>query len=157
VKRLILASVASVMALSFIGVASASAAPNGASTHYTAGPFYGATPGANWTCAGNRIVSNGAGTKDVESCLISGDTSGYVAGTYKSDPKLGVGVGGPCNGLAVGFIPFINELLGIPTNQVACWYSDFDGAGATKWTLTFADNGTSPDTWTLSIVAYYNS
>jgi len=148
-RRLLLACTASALAFSFVGLTSASAS-NGASTHYTAaGPF---TPGTTASCSGNRIVSNGAGVKDVETCVISGNLAGYVAGTYKSDPSLHATYGG-CVGVAVGIIPFLVPLLGGP---LTCWFSDFDGAGATRWTLTFADNGTSPDTWTLSLVAYYN-
>jgi hypothetical protein len=153
-KRLILACAASALAFSVICVASASAsASSGASTHFTAG--YPGTPGTFWSCSGNHIVSNGAGAKDTETCVVSGDVTGYVAGTYKSDPSLGLGTGG-CAGVAVGFVPFLLELDGFPPTDVACWFSDFNGAGATKWTMSFSHNGTSPDTWTLSLVAYYN-
>ena len=126
---------------------------NGAATHYalTFTGFYIA-PGIAWngTCDGNRIVNKGGGTKDVETCTISGDTSTIVAGTYKSTgiapPSLGY-----CVGYAVGSVPFVFG------GALACWASDDDGQLASSWQQTFTPVASSPGEWTLAVVAYYNT
>jgi len=153
-KRLMLASAAAAIAFSFVGVASASAS-NGAATHFTAA-YYGLPSTAYYACSGNRIVSNGAGVKDVETCTISGGVAGFAAGTYKSDPSLPAPTSGVCKGGALGYVPFLGVLVGSTVKQTFCFLSDYDNAAATKWTMTFSDNGTSPDTWTVDYVAYYN-
>jgi hypothetical protein len=152
-KRLIASLAAVVLGVVTLGGAASAVTPQGASTHYTStfSNFY-VDYGVAWngTCSGNRIVNNGGGTKDVETCTITGDTSTIVAGTYKSTgiapPSLGY-----CVGYAVGSIPFIFE------NAPACWASDYDGQFASSWKLSFAPGGGSPGAWTEDIVAYYNT
>jgi len=152
-KRLIASLAAVVLGVVTFGGTASAGTPQGASTHYTLSfsNFY-VDYGVAWngTCSGNRIVNNGGGTKDVETCTITGNTSTIVAGTYKSTtiapPSLGY-----CVGYAIGSIPFVFE------NTPSCWLSDFDGRGASSWKQTFAPVGGSPGTWTDDIVAYYNS
>jgi hypothetical protein len=150
-KRFILACAVSALAFSFLGVASASAS-SGAATHYTAAfSNVEINPGVfvSATCSGNRIVNNGGGTKDVETCIYTGDTSAFVAGTYKSTEIQSSP--GFCMGYAVGVIPFFFG------GSSACWSSDYDGQLASSWKLSFAPAGGSPGTWINDIVAYYNS
>ena len=99
---------------------------NGAATRYT---FW--WPGATTsTCTGVR-VANKVSVKDTETCLMSGYTDGFIAGTYRGNPT--------------GPLP--------PYGDTATWKSDFDGRVATSWKITFLDNGNR--TFTANIVAYY--
>jgi hypothetical protein len=76
-------------------------------------------------------------TKESETCLISGDTTGFVAGTYSGNPT--------------GNLP--------PLGATFQWSSDYffglDGSfvPATSWTVKVTDNGDG--TFTLDAVSYY--
>lgn len=90
-----------------------------------------------WTCAGSHVV-NRVSFKDSETCLVTGDVNGYVAGTYSGSPR--------------GFLP------GVPFGANTGWGSDSpleNGAAAISWTITLTDNGDG--TWTVDILAYYAS
>jgi hypothetical protein len=90
------------------------------------------SPTSTWTCSGVHI--NNKTFKDSETCVISGDTTGFVAGTYTS------GTGGWGN---------------LPPFGSVQWTSDFNSAIATSWTITIVDNGNG--VFTADIVAYYSS
>ncbi len=92
-------------------------------------------------CSGAHVAlqkANNTFFKDDESCLITGDTSGFVAGTYTSDP-----------GSYFGNVPPYG-------NHAFAWASDFpgeNGAWATSWTVTISLN---PDgSVNFNIDAYY--
>jgi hypothetical protein len=92
---------------------------------------------STWTCSGAHVV-NRVSFKDSETCLVTGDVSGYVAGTYSGSPS------GPLAG----------SVFGANTE----WGSDSpleNGAAAISWTITLIDNGDG--TWTVDILAYYAS
>jgi hypothetical protein len=83
-----------------------------------------------WTCSGVHIVNKTV--KDSETCVVSGDVSGFVAGTYTGNYPI---TGYTANG----------------------WQSDFPGTfygtQATSWTITETDNGNG--TFTVELSAYY--
>jgi hypothetical protein len=108
----------------------AAAAPgHGSATPFKSSFDFG---GTNSDCSGARIVNaNTSVVKDSETCVVSGDTSYLVAGTYTGDPT--------------GILP--------GSSDPVRWASDYDGAIATHWTVTYVNNGDG--TWTASIVAYY--
>ena len=147
-KRAVFSFAIAAIAVLGTGVA---ASASSATTHFAATYFGGPNATTLWTCNGNHIVSNGAGTKDTETCAITGDTSGFVAGTWKSNPALGTGFG-VCTGAALAVIPWYNTT--VPPYQT-CWLSDFNGAPASQFTWNVDSNGDG--TFTLYIVAYYNS
>jgi hypothetical protein len=81
-------------------------------------------------CTGGRIVNSGK-VEDMEKCLITGDTSNLVPGTYQGHP--------------FGMMPWYPH----PTQ----WGSDYDGRTARLWRQTFVNNGDG--TWTSTVLAYY--
>jgi hypothetical protein len=111
-----------------LGTGAVARASQGAATPFKA--TYNGTPGATYTCAGAHVV-NRVSVKDSERCVISGDTTGYVAGTYSGSP--------------FGFLPWYG---------ISDWISDYDGAIASSWMITVTENGDG--TFTLDIVAYYS-
>jgi len=98
----------------------------GSATQFTAAYANGTT---TWTCSGVNVANKNV-IKDNETCVISGDLTGYVAGTYTGSPY--------------GYFPTLG------TSQ---WNSDYNGALATSWTITLVDdlNGT----FTANIAAIY--
>jgi hypothetical protein len=84
-----------------------------------------------FTCTGEHI-DNSALVKENETCAITGDTSGLIAGSFHSNPPSPFGI----------FGAFGNEF----------WFSDFDGAVASAWQATFKDAGNG---WTLRLYAQY--
>ncbi len=105
-------------------------ASSGAATPFKAG-FSAPMPdggSADFTCSGAHIVNKTV--KDSETCLITGDTNGFVAGTYFGNPTADIPALGPVQ-----------------------WFSDFNGVQASSFIATFVDNGDR--TWTMYIVAYY--
>jgi hypothetical protein len=82
------------------------------------------------TCSGARVTQGNGKVKDSETCVLSGDTSRVVAGTYAGAPKF-------C----------------IPNNPCAVWSSDYDGQIAKTVTITITNNGDG--TFTMNVVAYY--
>lgn len=96
---------------------------NGAATRFTF------TWESDTTCSGVHIV-NKVSVKDTETCLYSGDTTGYTAGKYQGNPT--------------GMNPW---------GFVSGWRSDYNGVAATSWKITMVDNGDG--TFTSHIVAYY--
>lgn len=101
--------------------------------------------GALWTCSGVHIVQtnpHNAFVKDSETCLATGNTAGYAAGTYTNDP-----------GSLTGYIAGLGA--GMP------WYSDYWYSvtgnlvppSSDNWTITEIDNGNG--TFTIHIVAYF--
>ena len=111
-----------------LGTGAVATASQGAATPFKA--TYNGTPGATYTCAGAHVV-NRVSVKDSERCVISGDTTGYVAGTYSGSP--------------LGFLPWYG---------ISDWISDYDGTIASSWTITVTENGDG--TFTFDIVAYYS-
>ncbi|SRR6266540_773947 len=116
------------LAAAILSASAVASANTGAATPFKAEYAVG---GAYWTCSGAR-VDNPVSVKDSETCLVSGNTAGYVAGTYTGSPY--------------GNFP--------PYGTVG-WQSDFDAALASSWTLTITDNGDG--TFTVEIVAYYST
>jgi hypothetical protein len=141
-KRLLVMAVLVVTALGFsVTTGVAASKGNGATvTPFTATYANGTTL---WTCSGNHIVNKGATRfQDSETCLVTGVTTGYVAGTYTGT------VGGyfPC---ADGILPPYGDVI---------WNSDYTpeaAACATAWTITATDNGNG--TFTFGITAFYSS
>ena len=137
-KRLIGLTSAALIFGALIGPSTAMAAGKGAvATPFTEAPYaFGTT---TWACSGAHIVqtqANNSFYKDSETCLITGDTTGYVAGTYSSDPNS-----------AWGTVPGIGYVQ---------WSSDSpleSGALATSWTDTISLN--TDGSFTANIVAYY--
>ena len=123
-KRVFRIAVALALLVTLTVPAVALAAPGG-----SASPFQ-ATYGDEtvWTCTGVRIVK-GDVIKDEEVCLLSGDTSWVIPGTYTGDPQ--------------GDVPPLDVM----------WGSDYDRATATLWTMRIAGNGNG--SFAVRIVAYY--
>lgn len=94
----------------------------------------------HWACSGEHIINKGAGTHDSETCLITGDTTGYsqMLGTFSGAPFADLPLFGP-----------------VP------WFSDYNGAMASTWTITFKDDGYLDrdgfETFEADITAFYNS
>lgn len=111
-----------------LGVTAVATASNGAATQFKVSysPDGGTT---TWTCVGTHVVNNNV-TKDEETCSISGNTTGYVAGTYSGSP--------------FGNFPPYGSIY---------WQSDFNGARASSWTIRLAANGGG--TFTAHIVSLY--
>jgi hypothetical protein len=112
---------------------------NGAGTAFKATYTVPAIDGGTtaFTCSGAHVVNN-VSFKDSETCILSGDLTGYANGTFTGSPA--------------GF------LAGSPFGAATEWSSDFkgeNGAVATSWTMVETDNGDG--TFTLDIVAYYSS
>lgn len=109
-----------------------SRAGSGTVTPFTAseGPFPQLDFFGHAQCTGARIV-NSRKVEDMETCLITGDTSNLVAGIYQSHP--------------FGMTPWYPH----PTR----WASDFDGRIARLCRQTFVNNGDG--TWTSTVLAYY--
>jgi len=117
--------------LAAVGVAALVVAANAAATGGTTFTASYTQNGRDYRCAGTHFVTT-VSVNDVETCLVTGDTQGRVAGTYSGSPK--------------GF--FAGE------GSNVYWKSDFDGTSrATSWTTTVVDNGDG--TFTDQIVAYY--
>lgn len=115
-RRLLVATTAAAALTSLpIGVA----ASDGSATQFTAvypTPMLdGGT--STWTCSGVHIV-NPVSVKDNEECLITGDTSGLVAGTIVGDPKA--------NWPGIGYLG---------------WSSDYNGVEATHFKGHFVSMG----------------
>jgi len=131
-----------VAALAAIGYGTATAFANsgdGAGTAFKAGYSVPAIDGgtSTWTCSGAHVV-NKSSFKDSETCVVSVDVAGYANGTYSGSPA--------------GF------LAGSPFGAGTEWSSDFageNGAVAMSWTIVETDNGDG--TFTLDILAFYNS
>ena len=143
-KRLIGLTSAALIFGALIGPSTAMAAGNGAvATPFTAAPYTTGT--TTWACSGAHIVqtqANNSFYKDSETCLITGDTTGYVAGTYSSDPNSPYG---PNTGI-------------LPPYGYITWNSDFTtefSAAATSWTVTISLN--TDGSFTANIEAYYAS
>jgi hypothetical protein len=117
-----------VLTLGGIGATTALAASNGAATPFKA--EYSSF-GAQWTCSGARVVNNGQGTFDSETCVISSDV-GTIAGLVLDGS---------------------NGQHPLPSGT---WQSDYDKASVdTGGTYSSVSNGDG--TFTLYIVADYNS
>jgi hypothetical protein len=84
-----------------------------------------------FTCTGEH-VDNSAQVQENETCAITGDTSGLIAGSFHSNPPSPVGTLG-------AFGPSV-------------WFSDFNGTEATAWQATFKDAGNG---WTLRMYSQY--
>ena len=128
-KRLMVLLAVLAAALSVVAVATANNG-NGSGTAFKAAPYAEGT--TTWTCSGSRVV-NKQGTKDSETCRVTGDTTGWAAGSYSSDP-----------GSPWGTVPFFGY---------AFWNSDFNGATANSWTMQSVDNGDG--TFTVNVVANF--
>lgn len=137
-------------AVAAIGFGSASAfASNGAGTPFKA--TYGTT--TVWTCSGAHVVNNSTlpGSKDSETCIVSGDLTGYQAGTYTSDPSLGTETVPGCVG--------VGALGNLTPYGITGWESDYFPAHvgycvlATRWTIVQIDDGNGTFTWNID--AYY--
>ena len=129
------------LCVGLVGAGAASAKPgNGAATPFKLSygplPEFGILFHAD--CSGAHIVNVNTGMiKDSETCLFSGDTSAFVAGTYSGDPA--------------GVVPWFSD-------EPTLWVSDYPGytefVFATHWTFTLVQNGDG--SWTAEMVSYYN-
>jgi hypothetical protein len=130
------------ISLASAGAASASTTPNANAAQNgkisaTYDQFYFDSNGGHvvtFACTGEHI-QNSAQTKENETCAITGDTSGLVAGTFASFP------GGPGDGI---FGAFGDEY----------WYSDYNGVFATSWQATFKQTGNG--SWSLRMYPVYS-
>jgi uncharacterized protein YcfJ len=126
-RRVLLAAAVVTTALT---APTAALASEGAATPFKATYTAPAPVGvSNWTCSGAHVV-NRVSVKDSETCLISGNTVGFVAGTYVGNPNANV-----------------------PPFGVTGWFSDYNGAVATSFTATIVNNGDG--TFTQYLTAYY--
>jgi hypothetical protein len=126
-RRALLATAVVTAALS---VPTAALASEGAATPFNAAYTAPAPVGvSNWACSGAHVV-NRVSVKDSETCLISGNTAGFVAGTYVGKPTAN-----------------------IPPFGDTQWFSDYNGVEATSFTATILNNGDG--TFSLYITAYY--
>lgn len=142
-KRLIGLTSAALIFGALIGPSAAMSAGNGAvATPFTASyqsTFKGII--TSNVCSGSHIAqtkTNNSFYKDSETCLTTGETSGFVAGTYSSFP-------GSPNGI-------------IPPYGPSSFRSDSSvepGALAISWTMTISLN--TDGSVTENIVAYYAS
>jgi hypothetical protein len=143
VKRLLLIVGLAIAALGF-SVAPAAASSPAVVSPFTATYLTVASNGVDvsiYTCSGNHVDNNGKGlvkqgflSQDSETCQITGNTAGYVAGTYSGNP--------------LGTLPPIG------VGNVA-WFSDFNGVQAASWTITIVDNLNG--TFTANILAFYTT
>jgi hypothetical protein len=130
-KRLLVLVVGALIAAT-LGLSTAATAANGA----TATPFKPAPypmAGSTWTCSGSHVVlskPHNSFVKDSETCLVTGDLTGFAPGIYTGNPTGTLG-------------PFPND----------DWLSDFNLAPATSWIITILDNFNG--TYTALVVAYY--
>jgi hypothetical protein len=120
-------TIALVAALTFS--VSFAVASKGAATPFKA-TYTDPVEGTTHTCSGARVVQKSGVVKDSETCLVTGDTSQIIPGTY--------------GGSAVVCTPWLG---------CSGWSSDYDGRQATTVTVTYVDNGNG--TFTLYLVAYY--
>jgi hypothetical protein len=139
-KRLLLIAGLAIAALGFSAGPVLANNGSGAGTAFAASYGLPASDGGTttWTCSGAHVV-NKVSFKDSETCIISGDLTGYVAGTFSGNP--------------LGYFPPLFPLFGLVP-----WFSDFpgeNGATATSWTATVTAN--ADGTFTQNIVAYYTS
>jgi hypothetical protein len=128
-KKIFAAMTAALLMVALVSSVALAANPgNGSATKFTA--LYDFPTGTTWTCTGTHVANKNV-IKDNETCVISGDVSGFVAGTYTGNyPITGYTASG--------------------------WNSDFPGTlntAATSWTITETDNGNG--TFTLGIAAIY--
>jgi hypothetical protein len=127
-------------------------------------PFTATYPGPDakttWMCSGNHIVQNHI-VKDVETCLITGDTAGWVAAVYHSDAELPCepNLTPPLTGVCGPFEPPLVAFLG----GYAPWFSDYgpeNNANAIRWkqdVRAASHQGQGNGSFTDGIVAYYSS
>jgi hypothetical protein len=112
-----------------------------AKAHFDATYYEG---NAIWTCSGTHTISKSGGAKDTETCLITGDTTGYAkdVGTYTGRPGVTL-PGSP------------------PGSPPERWHSDYDHVVASGWTITFTNTHqigySGLDTYQAHITAFYNS
>lgn len=151
-RRLLVGLVAASVA-AMLSVTGVSASSGATVTHFTA--TYPSLLGEIFTCSGSHIVKTApkAFVKDSESCIVSGNVGTYYAGTFTSGiacpPEYGLPPGNEC-----GSFPPVAGVPGI-IDGIVYWFSDFNLAVATSWTMTITRN---PDgTFTDDTVAYYPS
>jgi hypothetical protein len=108
-------------------------ASNGAATQFKT--TY--TNVATWTCSGSHVINKTI--KDSGTCVLSGDTIGFVAGVFTSTSTDASGFGWG----------------NLPPFGVTAWASDYNAVWATSWTITMVNN--LDGTFTAKIVAYYAS
>lgn len=120
-------------------IATSSAAPPPTATaHFTA--HYVVDGVDQWTCSGRHVISQGDRAKDTETCLITGDTTGYatMVGTFTGHPNAS-----------------------LPRGGAHPWHSDYNRAVATSFTITIKDAGHLDskgfETYQADITAFYNS
>ena len=157
-KRIVIAAIA--LAVSVVGFTGGTALAFDRSVT----PFTATYPGPDgkttWTCSGNHIVQNHI-VKDVETCLVTGDTTGWVAAVYHSDAELPCepNLVPPLTGVCGPFEPPLVTFLG----GYAPWFSDYapeNGANAIRWKqdVTAATrHGQRNGSFTDQIAAYYSS
>ena len=117
---------------------SQAASHRAAVTHFTA--HYTVDGVDRWTCSGTHAVSTGDHAKEAETCLITGDTTGYakMAGTFSGHP-----------------------IAKLPNWPAGPWHSDYNHAKATSFTIATKDAGhrdsSGYETYQAHITAYYNT
>jgi hypothetical protein len=143
-KRLVLGTAGSLV----LGAVAVLMVPSAALATITPGAVtlfrvaYEITPGTTWSCQGTHVVNNVQSSKDLELCLVKGDTTGYVAGTYRSDPT-NPGYG---NTPGIGYHPWNSDY----------WYSvNSSLVLASSWTITEIDLGKG--IWIATVVASFPS
>jgi opacity protein-like surface antigen len=132
-KRLTVVAVLVAAALSLAVAAGAAKPPHPTTDTIT---FVGPGPGgATFSCTLSHITNPAfpgnatSGGRDNETCLISGNTTGYIAGTYSGAP--------------IGVFPPIGSPVG--------WASDYpplNNEVASYWTFDVMDNGDGTFTFT---------
>lgn len=123
-------------ALTLPCVAGASSGHGATVNHFSAAYANGAM---NFNCTGEHVFNKGPGGQDDETCLLSGDTTGLVAGTYTND--LNNQYGSTVGVLAPwGDVVWTSDYYSTPTN-------------ASSWTICIANNGDG--TFTMDIDAFY--
>jgi hypothetical protein len=122
-------------------VAIGSAAPaRAAVTHFDATYYEG---NSIWTCSGTHTITK-TGAKESETCLITGDTTGYarMVGTH--------------TGLPAFHLPGSR-----PGSPPVRWHSDYNHVLAASWTITFKNTHhigfSGLDTYQAHVTAFYDS
>ncbi|HKV87354.1 MAG TPA: hypothetical protein VJT78_05095 [Candidatus Dormibacteraeota bacterium] len=115
----------------------------GSSTPFTAS--YSSTGTDHWNCSGYHDVHH-SGITDSETCFVTGNTSGYVAGTYSSGTVCPAGYGAATGTTDCGYIPPLGLVY---------WLSDYNGHLATSWTMVVT--GETNGTFRIDVDSAYSS
>ncbi len=151
-KRLLVGLAMAVLA-AVLSSSVASASSGATVIHFNAS--YPSLIGDLYDCSGSHIVKTApkALVKDSETCIVSGNVSTYYAGTFTSGIACPNEYGLPPGTECGTFPPYAAAPGAI--DALVNWFSDFNGAVASSWTITLTRN---PDgTFTNEVVSYYGS